>query len=270
MVDVGCNTLIYGSHPLERALQHIRWAGYDGIELAAIRGMAEHAELGRDAAYAQMLRAQVEQHDLRIYHLGVHAPVTTAQGTERLRQGLRLAHELGTPMVLTAVGGQAAGGTAQETYAAVRELAAEAAGLGLKLGIKPHVGQVVHDTESALAMLEAVGAPNLGLDWDVSHIYRAQEDPAASFRRLAPHVLTVRIRDAHSREARIGPPETQVPGRGGGIDVVGVLKTIKESGYAGDISVDIVGTKEYGVDQIMSIVAETRGYLRRCMHELGW
>ena len=269
MVEVGCNTLIYGGYSLETALQHIAWAGYDGIELAAILNMAEHAALGRDAAYAQRLRAQVEEHGLRILHLGVHAPVTTPRGQERLGPALCLARDLGTPLVLTATGGQPPEGSARDTYAAVEALVGEAAGLGLKLGIKPHVGHVVHGTESALAMIDAVRAPNLGLDWDVSHIYREQEDPAESFRRLAPHVFTVRLRDSHSREPRIGPPETQVPGRGA-IDIPGVLRAIRESGYPGDISVDIVGTKEYDAARIMGIVAETRGYLRRCMQEMGY
>ena len=268
MIQVGCNTLIYGRHPLETALQHIGWAGYDGIELAAILNMAEHAALGQDTAYAHALRAQVEAHDLRIFHLGVHAPITSPRGKERLLPGLQLARDLGAPLVLTATGPPAAGGSEQDTYAEVERLAGEAAALGLKLGIKPHVGHVVHGTDSALAMIAAVRAPSLGLDWDVSHIYREQEDPSESFRRLAPHVLTVRLRDAASREPRIGPPETQIPGRGE-IDILGVLRTMKESGYRGDVSVDIVGTKDYDAARTMGIVAETRGYLRRCMHEIG-
>ena len=269
MIELGCNTLIYGGHPLETALQHIRWAGYDGIELAAILNMAEHATLGEDAAYAHALRAQVEAHDLRIFHLGVHAPVTTPRGKERLLPGLQLARDLRAPLVLTATGPPPADGSALDTYAEVERLAGEAAGLGLKLGIKPHVGHVVHGTESALAMIAAVRAPNLGLDWDVSHVYREQEDPAESFRRLAPHVLTARIRDSASRETRIGPPETQIPGRGE-IDIPGVLRAMKDSGYQGDISVDVVGTKDYDAARIMGIVAETRGYLRRCLQEIGW
>lgn len=269
MIEVGCNTLIYGGHPLETALQHIRWAGYDGIELAAILSMAEHAALGEDTAYARALRAQVDTHDLRIFHLGVHAPITTARGVERLLPGLHLARDLAVPLVLTATGPPPPDGSELNTYAEVERLAGEAASLGLKLGIKPHVGHVVHGTESALSMIAAVRAPNLGLDWDVSHIYREQEDPAESFRRLAPHVLTVRIRDAASREARIGPPETQIPGRGE-IDIPAVLRALKDSGYSGDVSVDVVGTKDYDAARIMGIVAETRGYLRRCMHEIGW
>ncbi len=269
MADVGCNTLLYGGHPLETALRHIRWAGFDGIELAAIQRLAEHAELGRDAAYARALRAQVEAHGLAIYHLGVHAAITTPAGMERLRQGLHLAHAMGVPMVLTATGDeQTAEGTAR-AHTAVRQLAVEAADLGLKLGIKPHVGRAIHNTETALAMIEAVDAPNLGLDWDISHIYREHEDPAESFRRLAPHVLTVRLRDASSREPAVGPPEMQVPGRGV-LDFHSVLAAIRESGYQGDVSVDIVGTKDYPADRIMGIIAETRGYLRRCMQEIGW
>lgn len=267
-MQVGCNTLLYGGHPLETALQHIQWAGYDGIELAAIQGMAEHAELGRPTSYARALRSLVDGYGLSIYHLGVHSRLSTPEGIERLRLGLRLAHELEVPLVLNASSGEPTPEGLTWASDTIGQLAREASVLGLKLGIKPHVGQAVHDTATARTLIETVRAPNLGLDFDISHSYRANEDPIESFRALAPDIFTLRIRDAHSREPRIGPPETQITGRGV-LDLPGFLRAVKASGYAGDLSVDIVGTKGYPEARIMAIIAETRGYLRRGMQEVG-
>ncbi|MHB1134919.1 MAG: sugar phosphate isomerase/epimerase family protein [Chloroflexota bacterium] len=270
MVKVGCNTLMYGGTDLETALRHIAWAGYDGFELSAIVGVAEHAELGRGREYARALRRQVEAHGLEIWHLGIHPILVEPAGQERLRLGLELASDLEVPLVLTAAMDypQTADGFAA-ACGTLGRLAARARELGLRLGVKPHVGTPVYNTPSALAMIETVGAPNLGLDFDVSHIYRADEEPAESFRRLAPHIFTVRVRDAASRAIAIGPPEIQVPGHGQ-MDLRGALRAMKESGYEGDVSVDIVGTFDYPPERTMAIIAETRGWLRCALGELDW
>ncbi len=268
---IGCNTLLYGGHDLETALRHIAWAGYDGIELSAIPGVAEHAQLGQGRDYARALRRQIESHGLQLYHLGIHPRLLTEPaGQERLLRGLELAVDLEVPLVLAAaMGYEQTPAAFEQACQTIGRLARRARELGLKLGIKPHVGTAVYHTASALAMVEMVGEPNLGLDFDVSHIYRANEDPAESFRQLAPHVFTVRVRDAVSRATEIGTPETQVPGRGV-MDLAGALAAIKESGYDGDITLDIVGTFSYPADRVMAIVAETRGYLRCALRQVGW
>ena len=269
-MKIGCNTLMYGGCELEVALRHIAWAGYDGIELSAVLGVAEHAELGRGREYARGLRRQVEEHGLALYHLGIHPQLAEAAGQERLLLGLELASDMEVPLVLcAAMGYEQTPEGLEQACQTIGRMAERARQLGLKLGIKPHVGTSVYNTPSALAMIRAVNAPNLGLDFDVSHIYRANEEPAESFRRLAPHVFTVRVRDAASREIKIGPPETQVPGRGV-MDLPGALRAMKESGYAGDISVDIVGTFDYPPERTMAIIAETRGYLRCALRQVGW
>ncbi len=39
-MKLGMNTVIFGSVDLETALQHVEWAGFEYVELAAIAGMA--------------------------------------------------------------------------------------------------------------------------------------------------------------------------------------------------------------------------------------
>ena len=41
-MQLGCNTVLFGSADLASALTYIAWAGYAYVELAAIAGMAEH------------------------------------------------------------------------------------------------------------------------------------------------------------------------------------------------------------------------------------
>jgi hypothetical protein len=45
---------------------------------------------------------------------------------------------------------------------------------------------------------------------------------------------------------------------------------MKESGYRGDISLDIVGASQYSPDRAMALIAETRGYLRCALRAISW
>ena len=269
-MKIGCNTLIYGRCDLAIALQHIAWSGYDGIELAAIKGVAEHAHLGQGSEYARRLRRQIQDAGLEVFHIGIHPQLSESEGQDRVRKGMELANDMEVPLVLLATMGYppTAEGL-EDACETLSGLAIRARTLGVKLAVKPHVGTAVFNTASSLAMIHKVGEPNIGLDFDVSHIYRANESPADSFCALSAHVLTVRVRDANSRDPQIGPPETQVPGRGV-MDIEGILLTMKKSRYRGDISLDIVGAGDYPPDRAMALIAETRGYLRCALHSISW
>ena len=52
-------------------------------------------------------------------------------------------------------------------------LADRAKHYGVTLCFKAHVGQYVYNTATTLKVLEAVNHPNLGLDMDPSHVWRA-------------------------------------------------------------------------------------------------
>ena len=41
-MKLGCNTVLFNQLDLYGALQHIAWAGYDGVELAYMANMAQH------------------------------------------------------------------------------------------------------------------------------------------------------------------------------------------------------------------------------------
>ena len=45
MIKLGVNSVLFQGHDLATAMKHIAWAGYDGVELSAIKGMCEHLEL---------------------------------------------------------------------------------------------------------------------------------------------------------------------------------------------------------------------------------
>jgi sugar phosphate isomerase/epimerase len=260
---LGCNTVVFAGGDLAAALEAIAWAGYRYVELAAIKGMCEHVRSDGDAAHLAEIRSLLEA-----YNLQATAIEAASTDPTRLGQIFGLASELGITIVNIGSGGTSGDeASTQEAIAHLGRLARLAGEHGLKLAVKPHVGQAIYNSATALRLLDEVREPALGLNFDPSHLYRANEDPPAVARRWAGRIVTSHFRDCASREQRVGPPETQIPGRGS-IDLPATLAALHEQGYAGPLNLEVIGTANYGAVQAMGIAAEARGYLHRCLQEL--
>lgn len=261
---LGCNTIVFGSSELPAALQHIAWAGYRYVELAAVAGMCEHVRIDMSPAERAGVRELLAEHQLT-------ATAIEAATTDRVRLEavFGLAAELGVPIVNIGSGG--ATGDEASTVAAIDNigrLARLAGQHGVKLAVKPHVGQAIYNGATALRLIDEVRDAALGLNFDPSHLYRADEQPQEVARRWAGAVITSHIRDCASRETRVGPPPTQIPGRGS-VDLRATLAALGETGYSGPLNLEVIGAGDYPLSRAMGIVAESRGYLHRLLQELG-
>jgi sugar phosphate isomerase/epimerase len=262
-MQLGCNTVLFGGVDLATALTHVAWAGYEYVELAAIKGMCEHLRLGDDATDIQEVRRLLAENNLQ-------ATAMEAATTDRSRlEGLfGLANGLGIAIVNIGSGGVT--GDEESTKEAIDhigELARLAGRYGVRLAVKPHVGQAIYNGATALRLMSEVREPALGLNFDPSHLFRANEEPDEVARRWGEHIVTSHFRDCASREQRVGPPETQIPGRGI-VDIPATLRALKETGYSGPINLEVIGAGGYQLSRAMGIAAESRGYLRRCFQEL--
>jgi sugar phosphate isomerase/epimerase len=191
-------------------------------------------------------------------------PPPTARVSNR---SLRWPKRWGCPIVNIGSGGTS--GDEESTVRAIEhigQLARLAGTFGVRLAVKPHVGQAIYNADTALRLVAEVREPALGLNFDPSHLYRANEEPPAVARRWGQHIITSHFRDCASREQRVGPPETQIPGRGT-VDLPGTLRALREVGYAGPLNLEVIGAGQYPLSRAMGIAAESRGYLSRCLEE---
>ncbi len=267
--QLGCNTVLFGGFDLDTALQHIAWAGYDGAELAAIPGMAEHAVPGRGPEHAAELREKASRYGLSLLAMEAATNLAQPENRARLVAAFDLAREAGIPVVTTGSSGKARDEESlQQAIGWIRELAAAAGERGVRYAVKPHVGSAVYNTETALRLVEAVDHPALGLNYDPTHLIREGDDPVEAARRLGPHIIHVHIRDVGSRDPRMGPPEVQIAGRGI-LDLPAILRTLWEVGYRGALDLEIIGAVKYELGRCMGIAAESRGYFHRCLQEIG-
>jgi sugar phosphate isomerase/epimerase len=103
---------------------------------------------------------------------------------------------------------------------------------------------------------------------DPSHIYRAGENPVEAIQAVVARVKHVHIRDCKGRQQGPGKPELQANGRGD-IDLVGYIRVLHQSGYAGALDLEVIGAKEYSLVQCAVIAAETRGHMQACLQACG-
>jgi sugar phosphate isomerase/epimerase len=262
VMKLGCNTVLFGMADLAIALQHIAWAGYAGAELAALPGMADHIDPERDAERARDIVIHADE-------LGIDLVAIEAGGNpERQQRCFDLARGLGIPTVCVGSGGKPDDPSSwREAIQRLRGMAKAAEIAGVTLAVKPHVGAAIYSTETALRAIQEIDSPEIGINWDPSHLYRNNEDLVASAQQLAPYIRHVHIRDCASRERHVGSPETQIPGRGS-IDLAAILQALHAGGYDGYLDLEVIGAKNYELARAMGIAAESRGYLQRCLQAL--
>ena len=261
-MKLGMNTVIFGMTDLDTALQHVAYAGYENVELSAIAGMAEHVAPDADAAQVKELVAS--------HGLTATAMEAATNDRERLGKLLVLAGQIGIGIVNIGSGGAA--GEEDSTKAAIelmRDFAKMAGDAGVLLAVKPHVGQAIYNAATGLRLMEEVDESAIGLNFDPSHLARADDDPAQVAPRWGDKIITSHFRDCPVRvPGPPGTPEQQIPGRGA-LDLPAILGALKSINYSGPINLEVIGTSEYSLPRAMVVAAESRGYLRRVLQEIG-
>lgn len=263
-MKLGANSVLFGGYPLETAFRYLAMAGYDGIELSAIDGMSEHLVLDRWREIAPEIR----QHSI-IYGLELLAIEQPSRDAAKMEQAMQAAVELGVPIINCGPGGksddEASFVQAMDELGALAEMAQR---YGVTLCVKAHVGQAVYNTPTTLRMMEAITSPAFGVDMDPSHIHRANENPVEAIAAVISRVKHVHIRDCKGRQQGPGKPEDQANGRGD-IDLVGYIRVLHEHGYQGPLDLEIIGAKDYTVEQCCVIAAESRGHMQACLQACG-
>jgi sugar phosphate isomerase/epimerase len=263
-MQLGANTVLFGGHDLATAFKHIALAGYDGVELSAIKGMSEHLVLERWHEIVPEIKRLSAETGLAL--LAMEQP---SQDPAIMESAFQAAAELGVPIINCGPGGKTGDEESfQRTIDSLGALSRMAERYGVTLCVKAHVGACIYDTPTTLRAMAAISSPAFGIDMDPSHIYRANENPVEAIAAVISRVKHVHIRDCKGRQQGPGKPELQANGRGD-IDLVGYVRVLHQHGYAGPLDLEIIGAKEYSVPQCCVIAAEARGHMQACLQACG-
>ncbi len=263
-MKLGANTVLFGGHDMETAFRCLAMAGYDGVEISAIDGMSEHLVLSRWREIAPEIKRLASTYGLQL--LAMEQP---RRDHDIMENAFQAAVETGIPIVNCGPGGKTGDeASLQESIDQLGKLSQMAERYGVTLCVKAHVGQAVYNTPTTLQVMKAISSPAFGIDMDPSHIYRANENPVEAIAAVISRVKHVHIRDCKGRQQGPGKPEDQANGRGD-IDLVGYIRTLHEGGYDGPLNLEVIGAKEYSVEQCCSIAAESRGHMQACLQACG-
>jgi len=263
-MKLGANSVLFGGYNMETAFKYLAMAGYDGIELSAIGGMSEHLVLDRWQELADEIKKLSADYGLAL--LAMEQP---SQDHVIMETAFQAAAEIGIPIINCGPGGKSDDEeTLQQSIDSLGKLADMAGKYGVTLCVKAHVGAAIYNTPTTLRLMEAVTSPNFGIDMDPSHIYRAGENPVEALAAVVSRVKHIHIRDCKGRQQSPGKPEMQANGRGD-IDLLGYIRVLHDHGYTGPVDLEIIGAKEYTVEQCCIIAAESRGHMQACLQACG-
>ena len=263
-MKLGANSVLFGGYDLETAFKYMAMAGYDGIELSAIDGMSEHLVLSRWREIAPTIKSLAQTYGLEL--LAMEQP---SQVTATMEQAFQAAVEIGIPVVNCGPGGQSDDeASLQMSINVLGDLAQMAEKYGVTLCVKAHVGAAIYNTATTLQVMDAISSPAFGIDMDPSHIHRAGEDTVEALKAVVSRVKHIHIRDCKGRQRNPGKPEEQVNGRGD-IDLLGYIRVLHENGYTGAVDLEIIGAKDYAIEQCVAIAAEARGHMQASLQACG-
>ncbi|MAG83991.1 xylose isomerase [Candidatus Poribacteria bacterium] len=282
-MKLGANSVLFGGYDMETAFKHIAMAGYDGIELSAIDGMSQHLVLDRWQELADEIKQLAKTYELDL--LAMEQP---SRDIEKMEKAFQAAVEIGIPIVNCGPGGKSDDEDAwPEMIDSLGNLSNRAEQYGVTLCVKAHVGGSIYNTPTTIRAMEAISSPAFGIDMDPSHIHRAGENPVEAIAAVASRVKHVHIRDCEGNfqnqasaadgqqfdtvvtgHRAPGKPEMQANGRGD-IDLVGYIAVLHQNGYTGPLNLEVIGAKEYSLEQCCTIAAESRGHMQACLQTCG-
>ncbi|HEY3397890.1 MAG TPA: sugar phosphate isomerase/epimerase [Armatimonadota bacterium] len=264
MIKLGVNSVLFGAFDFATAAKCIARAGYDGVEISAIKGMCEHLELERWWDQAATLTSIVQDNGLEWLSMEV-----AGLDEERLMLAFSAGAELGIPVINVGPGGKS---DVEEDFQRqtdlLQEMAEKAANYGVTLCCKAHVGGCIYNTPTTLRAMEKVTSPGFGVDMDPSHIYRAGEDPAQALGAVVRRVKHIHIRDCRGAGPSPGAARDQACGRGD-IDLWAYCRALTTGGYSGPVCLEVIGAGELELAEVVTIAAESYGYLNACLKGLG-
>ena len=268
-MKLGCDTALFNQLDLYGALQHIAWAGYDGVQLACLANWARHIELNTKQTYIEEVKSTAKKHGLELF--AIHADVGGLPGEDRVTSMIKMfdvARKLSIPIVTIRTWGKPDDKEAlKQEYAYIKKLTKEAESRGVTLAVNPHTGGSIYNTETLLPLLDEIGSPALGVSIDPKELYRAGDDPSETILKLRRRIVHVNLRDYHKDKQSEATADEEIPGRGV-IDFPKIFRTLKDAGYDKSVNLVVIGAFTYPLSRQMGIAGEARGYLNRCLQEV--
>ena len=261
---LSCHMLPYQGSTLERALEGIAQAGFQYATLSASKASPQIALDQMSEGMIADIRNVLAHIGLKAIAIGAYHSAYTGEGKDWIRRGIDLAHALscevvdtgGTGMVPANASSQEKREIAQQQrlfFKNIRELAGYAEERGVKIALETH-GGLTGTGAMCLQTLRQIGSENVGIAYDPANVVHYEDgDPAADIEGIADRVFHLHLKDYTGRK---GTGEICDFGLGD-VDYEKVLRTVKEAGFDGPVTVErAAGSSPGEVDANLAQVRE--------------
>ncbi|MGP6089213.1 hydroxypyruvate isomerase family protein [Antarctobacter jejuensis] len=226
---------LWNDRPLPEAIRAAKAADFDAVECHWPYVIpADEVKAALDETGLQMLGLNTRRGDVGAGDNGLSAiPGREAEAREAIDEAIAYATAIGTPNIHV-MAGFAAGDAARRTFVANLQYACDqAAPHGITILVEPlnkydAPGYFLTTTDQALAIIEAVGAPNLKLMFDCYHVQLMEGDLTHRIEALLPKIGHIQFASVPDR----GAPDH------GEINYDHVFRVISDLGYTAPLGAE--------------------------------
>ena len=229
--------------PIEKVISKAAGFGYHGVEIVGGH-LQDYLQRGNKLS---SLRKLTQRYGLSIPVISPYFNFTGDK--EEFEKSVKLACrfmeyavQLDCKIIRTFVGNVGSDEATPEQWrrciVALQEICRTGKEAGVFFALETHPHQLMDTTRTTLRLLKEVDAPNLKVLLDVWHLFNeAREDPLEALNLLFPHVVHVHVKNMR----RAKNYRKIVHLEEGDMDYTPFLKSLKEKGYKGFISVEWFG-----------------------------
>lgn len=272
---VSCFTNCYGAAGVWAAVENIRAAGLECLELA-LRGhnlgglvIPESAVITEkaDDATAKSFCDHLAKHGVKVSGCNVGgADIRTIEGVELTERRIRFAARwFGVSVVVSGAGQPADAEEKRIVLDHLRRIGDTAGALGITVALETHKGPT-QNAEAMLRLMNELDHSHIRLNFDTGNIayYNNGVNPADELEKVKDLV-----RNVHVKDNRGGFEDWYFPavGDGGAVDFTRVRKILDGIGFTGPYTIEIEGIKdepEPGLEGRQERVARSAQHLRSC------
>lgn len=230
------SSICFKPYTLEEALRGIAAAGFENVEIGAVKGFLQHLDPDRlGPPEIAETRRLLDHYGLRCVSLSGHAPLHLEEGVRRLRAVLAAGRELGVLVLNTFTGDAESPDEIEMFKANARAIADEAEAAGIRLCIETD-SNLLATAEVGMRLLEEIGHDWIQINYDPGNVvYYTGVKPEIDVKRGLG-----RYGHVHLKDQRGGKGVLDFPVLGEGeLDLASILRDIEASGYSGPISMEI-------------------------------
>ncbi len=244
---IAVSTNSFHGFGIMEALETIAKAGFEYIEICAVRNWTEHVMPDMAPEKLEAVKQKMAELGIKCIAMSGHCDLSDESRLADFRANMKLASELGCEWIISSTGEAHFGSEDTTDIEAllvknIKSLVPDLEKLNLKLGIEVH-GPNYGTGKAVARLVDAVGAfPVVGVNYDTANVvYWGKDDPDTDIKFCPGKINYCHLKD------KIGMDSSwNFPAIGAGeLHLLDLVDYMDENGYEGPLSIELEYTEDF-------------------------